>query len=145
MTGIDDDFRNVPAHPGPNLYDNRIRQLSDTLGTVMRDFDGRGRPFQNVFPVRYPGTWDTDHERRQIQGPLKWEQARSAFLASEEVRKHVREPQRRWDAAMDDADGGMSLVSETLRRATTALGKQDQLDARSATCWSIWSVSPRDG
>jgi hypothetical protein len=127
FTGIDDDFRNHQAHPGKVLYNNRFRQLVDTLGTVMRDFDGQGNAFTNVFPIRYPGTWDTDGPARQRFGAMKWEQARAAFLESEEACRHVLEPDRSWDAAMDDADGGFSLVSEVLLRATSARAKQTHL------------------
>ena len=67
MTGLDEEFRNREIYAEKILYDTRLNQLLDTLGTVLNDFGGRGKNFNNVYPIRYPGTWDTDEEQR-IQG-----------------------------------------------------------------------------
>jgi hypothetical protein len=128
LTGIDEEFRARSSFPGKELYDNRLRQLADTLGAVLSDFGGKDVPFANVYPLRYPGTWDTNQVQRLRDGPEKWARARSGFLESTLVRAHVREPERRWDAAMDDNDGGMSLVSEGFRHCTDAVGKQVELE-----------------
>jgi hypothetical protein len=128
LTGIDEEFRARSSFPGKELYDNRLRQLSDTLGPVLNDFGGKGVPFANVYPLRYPGTWDTTQSQRMHDGPEKWARARSGFLESALVRAHVRDSERRWDAAMDDRDGGLSLVSDGFRQCTDALGKQVELE-----------------
>ncbi len=128
-TGIDEEFGGQ-SHPVSALYDRRLEQLCDTFGSFMRNFDGAGKPFDNVFPVRYPGSWDTDATRRQAEDPAKWEQARRAFLSSQQIRRHVREAERRWDASMEDADGGLSLIAQAFLDATSAIGKQDQLRRR---------------
>ena len=61
MTGIDEEFRTREERMhNKGLYDTRLGQLIDMLGNVMTDFGGRGKPFTNVYPIRYPGTWDTD-------------------------------------------------------------------------------------
>jgi hypothetical protein len=127
MTGIDEEFRNREEYADKGLYDVRLGQLVDALGTVMNDFGGRGKAFTNTYPIRYPGTWDTDEEQRQKEDPEKWERARQAFLASEMVREYMRMPEQRWEAAMRDDDGCLSLISAGTRAVTTADDKQNQL------------------
>ena len=96
MTGLDEEFRNREIYAEKVLYDTRLNQLIDTLGTVLNDFGGRGKNFTNVYPIRYPGTWDTDAEQRQKEDPEKWTRAGKAFLESDMV-KPVR-PRRRSSA-----------------------------------------------
>lgn len=127
MTGIDEEFRNRDIYAEASLYNSRLTQLLDTLGNVMNDFGERGRMFTNVFPIRYPGTWDTNEPQRQRENPEKWARACKAFLDSEMVRQYVREPERRWELAMKDGDGGLSLISEGFRAVATARDKQDRL------------------
>jgi len=127
MTGIDEEFRNREEYADKGLYENRLGQLVDALGPVMNDFGGRGKPFTNAYPIRYPGTWDTDDEQRQKDDPEKWVRARKAFLEAEMVHTHTKAPELRWDAAMRDDDGGLSLISVGIRAVTTADEKQEQL------------------
>jgi hypothetical protein len=109
------------------LYDARLRQLADALSHVVNDFGGRGKTFRNTYPIRYPGTWDTTAEQRQKESPEKWDKARAAFLESELVSRYVDNVGQRWDIAMRDDDGGLSLISGGFRRVTTAEEKQNQL------------------
>jgi hypothetical protein len=127
LTGIDEEFRNREEYAEKGLYDNRLRQLVDALGPVMKDFGGRGKPFTNVYPIRYPGTWDTNQPQRREGDPEKWLRARQAFLDSETVGQYVRSPEVRWETAMRDDDGGLSLISGGIRGVTTADDKQNQL------------------
>jgi hypothetical protein len=127
MTGIDEEFRNREEYADPALYDNRLRQLVDALGPVMKDFGGRGKTFTNSYPIRYPGTWDTNKPQREESDPEKWTRARRAFLESPMVKDYVRAPELRWDTAMRDDDGGLSLISGGIRAVTTAEDKQNQL------------------
>lgn len=127
MSGIDEEFRNREEYAEKGLYDQRLRQLVDALGTVMSDFGATSRPFTNVYPIRYPGTWDTNGEQRRRNDPEKWNRAKKAFLASEMVAAYVRSPGERWDAAMQDGDGGLSLISAGIRGVTSAEEKQNQL------------------
>ncbi len=127
LTGIDEEFRNREEYADPMLYEVRLGQLVDALGPVMNDFGGRGKPFTNCYPIRYPGTWDTNAEQRAASDPEKWVRARRAFLESKLVRTHVRSPELRWDVAMRDDDGGLSLISAGIRAVTTADDKQNQL------------------
>jgi len=127
MTGLDEEFRNREIYAEKTLYDARVITLLDTLGPVMNDFGGRGKPFMNVYPIRYPGTWDTNEQQRQKEDPEKWVRARRAFLESDMVRTHVRSPELRWDTAIKDDDGGLSLISGGIRAVTTAEDKQNQL------------------
>jgi hypothetical protein len=128
MTGIDEEFRNREEYADPMLYDNRLRQLVDALGPVMKDFGGRGKPFTNCYPIRYPGTWDTTQAQREASGEIeKWNRARAAFLASSLVREYVRAPELRWDTAMRDDDGGLSLISAGIRAVTNSEDKQNLL------------------
>jgi hypothetical protein len=93
----------------------------------MTDFGGKGKKFNNVYPIRYPGTWDTNAEERVEAGATKWDRARNAFLQSSMVASYVRAPEQRWDTAMQDDDGGLSLISSGIKGVTRANEKQDQL------------------
>lgn len=127
MTGLDEEFRNREEGViNKGLYDTRLGQLVDVLGSVMTDFGGKDRPFTNVYPIRYPGTWDTDNLQRQGE-EQKWTRAGRAFLESEMVKRFVQSPHQRWEAALRDDDGGLSLISMGIRTITKADEKQDQL------------------
>ena len=128
LTGIDDEFEKRVLNR--NLYDNRLNQLvNETLYEVMTDFGGPGQPFTNVYPIRYPGTWDADEARRKASGePQKWEEAGEIFVASPMVVRHVRNAREKWQVAMRDDDGGLSLISKGFVGCTTSLQKQDALD-----------------
>jgi hypothetical protein len=130
LTGIDAEFRNHEDYAEKGLYERRLSELVDTLGTVMNDFGAKGQPFTNVYPIRYPGTWDTNEAQRQAADPEKWNHAKKAFLEAEKVRRHVRFPEQRWDVAMRDDDGGLSLIAGGIRAVTTADAKQDELQQR---------------
>jgi hypothetical protein len=127
MTGIDEEFRNREEYADRMLYEARLGQLVDALGGVMNDFGGRGKTFTNVYPIRYPGTWDTDQAQREQADPEKWNRAKVAFLESEMVKTYMRSAELRWDTAMRDDDGGLSLISAGIRGVTTADDKQNQL------------------
>ena len=129
ITGIDEEFRNREEYADPGLYETRLAQLADALGNVMTDFGGRGRPFTNVFPIRYPGTWDTNERQREEAGADKWDHAHKAFLNARMVQRYVHDADRKWKAAMQDNDGCLSVISEGWREVTTALRKQNQLEA----------------
>lgn len=127
MTGIDEEFRNREEYADRMLYEARLGQLVDALGGVMNDFGGRGKTFTNVYPIRYPGTWDTDQLQREQANADKWVRAKKAFLESEMVKTYMRSAELRWDTAMRDDDGGLSLISAGIRGVTTADDKQNQL------------------
>ena len=127
MTGIDEEFDNEQAKK--QLYDARLRQIASSFGKVMQHFGGKDHPFQNVYPIRYPGTWDKDATRRKGR-EQEWEIARQAFLDSESVETHVENAEQKWDAAMRDGDGGVSLLAPAFRQTTSALKKQDELKSR---------------
>ncbi len=149
VTGIDEEFRNRDEYADPMLYETRLSQLVDALGPVMNDFGGRGRFFTNVYPIRYPGTWDADEKQQERSGKEKWEHARNAFLRSSLVARYVGSAGERWEAAMRDDDGGLSLISAGWRAVTTAEKKQDQLEANIAEVYNRllqlargWLVNP---
>lgn len=127
MTGIDEEFRNRADYADRMLYEKRLGELVDTLGGVMNDFGGKGKTFNNCYPIRYPGTWDTTAEERRQADPEKWVRARQAFLDAEHVKRYLRDPALRWDTAMRDEDGGLSLIAAGIRAVTTSADKQDQL------------------
>lgn len=128
VTGIDEEFRNREEFADPMLYNTRLAQVADALGEVMTDFGGPGQHFRNVYPLRYPGTWDADREAQEAEGAMKWEKAGEAFLKSELVQTYVATPEEKWKAAMRDGDGGLSLISHGWREVTTAHKKQAQLE-----------------
>lgn len=130
VTGIDEEFRNRSEYAMPGLYEARLAQLVDALGTVMTDFGGKDTPFTNVYPIRYPGTWDANEEQQIEEDKEKWVRAGEAFLKSEHVKMHAAKPDEKWTAAMRDDDGGMSLIGEGWREVTTAEKKQDQLESQ---------------
>ena len=100
MTGIDEEFRNRDEYADPMLYNTRLAQLVDALGEVMTDFGGKGKTFTNVYPIRYPGTWDADSEARKKEGAEKWDKAGKAFLESAMVQKYVANAEEKWDTAI---------------------------------------------
>jgi len=128
LTGIDEEFRNRDEYADPMLYEARLAQLADALGDVMQEFGGKDKSFRNVYPLRYPGTWDTDEAQRAKAGPDKWEHAGNAFTASKSVQEYVANASEKWSAAMIDEDGGMSLIAEGWRKTTTAERKQGMLE-----------------
>jgi hypothetical protein len=131
MTGLDEEFRNRAEYADKSLYNSRLGQIVDSLGGVMNDFGGKGKAFTNCYPIRYPGTWDTNSEQRaQSDDPTRWDKARQAFLDSPLVKEYVAQPEMRWDTAMKDGDGGQSIISMGIRACTTAEDKQDQLTKR---------------
>lgn len=126
MTGIDEEF--MMRSPSSDLYEIRLKTLaSDTFNDSMNDFGGPGQPFTNVYPIRYPGTWDNDSEKRNVLGLEKWERAGQAFVTAELVKKHVSDPTVKWEAAMRDGDGGASLIAAAIRESASPLRKQDEL------------------
>ena len=127
MTGIDDEFRNREIYADKSLYEARLSQLADALDDVFNDFGGKGKAFTTAYPIRYPGTWDTNEAQRQKNDPVKWQKAKEAFLLSDLVTKYVRDKEKRWDVAMTDGDGGQSLIAAGIRSVTTATDKQRQL------------------
>ncbi len=130
ITGIDEEFRNRDEYADSMLYNTRLAQLADALGEVMTDFGGEGRSFNNVFPIRYPGTWDADSEQREKAGVEKWERAKEAFLSAPMVQTYVADAASKWSAAITDGDGCLSLISRAWREVTTAHKKQEQLETQ---------------
>lgn len=128
VTGIDEEFRNREEYANAALYDARLNQLVDALASVMNDFGGKDRKFTNVYPIRYPGTWDADKDGRENDGAEKWDHAGKAFLSSKMVQQYVANAEEKWRCAMDDDDGNMSLISAGWREVTTAERKQGQLE-----------------
>ncbi len=142
LTGIDEEFRNRSEWAGPMLYETRLTQLVDALASIMHDFGGRNKNFTNVYPIRYPGTWDASRPQREKEGPDKWEHAGRAFLASGQVQRYVAAADLKWQAAIRDDDGGLSLISEGWREVTTAGKKQDQLEAGIDEVYSrLWQLA----
>ena len=128
ITGIDEEFRNRDEFANPMLYNTRLNQLADALGEVMSDFGGENQPFMNVYPIRYPGTWDANRKAQEEEGIEKWNKAGEAFMKSAAVQKFVANPDLKWERAIIDNDGGLSLISEGWREITTAHKKQEQLE-----------------
>jgi len=126
MTGIDAEFKDESvAH---NLYETRLSEIQNVLLEVMTDFGGPGRPFKNIYPIRYPGTWDYNQlQQNQFHDPKRWQKARETFLDTDLVRIYVKDATARWDSAMDDEDGGLSLISDGLCQTTDNIQKQDSL------------------
>lgn len=148
LTGIDEELgdRTVTG----DLYDARIKNLcNEVLLDVMTDFGGKDRRFDNVYPIRYPGSWDKDASQQQKLGPERWQKAGRAFLSSDWVRRHVAEAEARWEAAMRDGDGGLSLISRGFSEATSNAQKQDLLERNLASVRSSlaqlgasWYIDP---
>ncbi len=127
MTRIDRQFTDTEQTPTSKLYDNRLDEIEGTLPEVMRAFGGENAPFTNIYPIRYPGTWDFDAATRRTLDETKWELARQAFLESSMVQTYVANAAVKWQAIMQDGDGGASLIAAAFRKCTSALRKQDEL------------------
>jgi hypothetical protein len=129
MTGIDTQFDTLDSLVNEELFNTRLRVLvSETLYEVMTDFGGASQSFTNVFPLRYPGSWDHNEEKRNQLGNEKWDAAGKAFLDSEMVQKYVSDPDKKWRAAMTDNDGGSSLICKGFLKCTSSRQKQDSLE-----------------
>ena len=89
LTGIDEEFETAIRNRINSLYDNRLNQLAnETLYEVMTDFGGTDQPFTNIYPIRYPGTWDADESRRDgTKDPAKWQRAGEIFVQSPMVQR----------------------------------------------------------
>jgi hypothetical protein len=150
MTGLDEEFRTrEEGIINTGLYDTRLGTLVDVLGSVMTDFGGKDKNFTNVYPIRYPGTWDTNEEQRKENEPGKWRRAARAFQESKMVLQYVAHPTQKWEASMRDDDGGLSLISAGVRTVTKADEKQDQLqreilevENRLLQLGRSWAVDP---
>ncbi|MBI5760753.1 MAG: hypothetical protein HZA46_19715 [Planctomycetales bacterium] len=128
MTGIDDQFAKPGLYPDKELYEHRLREICEMLGNVMTDFGGPAQKFTNVYPIRYPGTWDYDQAGRELQGKDKWDLAEQEFMASKKVQEHVDDAARKWEAAMRDGDGGASLLAAAFCQVLSSRRKQDELE-----------------
>jgi hypothetical protein len=130
MTGIDAEIREkreVPDDEFRRFYENRIMILRDILGSAVLD-DFGGRRFTNIYPIRYPGSWDSTTEERRTRGQEdKWRRAGEGFLRSAQVQSHVKAPEQRWQAAMNDHDGGINIVATGFLAGTGVVAKQDHL------------------
>jgi len=149
ITGIDEEFRDREEYADPMLYETRFAQLADALGDVMTDFGGKGKHFTNCYPIRYPGTWDANQKQREKAGADKWENAGQAFLKARQVQTFVADADLKWQRAITDGDGGLSLISAGWKEVTTAEKKQDQLEkqidevlGRLVQLASNWKVDP---
>lgn len=150
MTGLDEEFRDEKAKPA--LYENRLRSIVElTFREIMTDFGGTGKAFTNVYPIRYPGTWDYNDARRAEEGKpdQKWVEAGEAFLTSERVQKHVAGAELKWRHAMQDHDGGVLLIAGAFEQAASAERKQSELERRIAETRQLladlglsWKVDP---
>ena len=128
LTGIDEEFKDREVNRA--LYNNRLNQLAnETLYEVMTDFGGEGQPFTNVFPIRYPGTWDADEARRrairqpgQMGGGGQDLRAIGAWSASTSA---TRRRSGRSPCATATAASRSSAAASS--QCTTALQKQDLL------------------
>jgi hypothetical protein len=125
LTGIDAEFRNRGDRATAALYDARLKQLRDALHPLLENSSGHA--LANIFPLRYPGTWDGDAQSRSSEGEDKWAAAGEAFLASSLVARHVTDAAAKWQASMLDNDGGVSLLCQGLLESTHARRKRDQL------------------
>jgi hypothetical protein len=132
LTGIDEEFRGRGEFAEPALYDARLSQLADALGEVAAHFGGKGRPFTNIYPLRYPGTWDATAAQRRSEGEEKWLRAGRAFVGSGLVRRHVDGAADKWSAALADDDGGWSAVGKGLYELSTDERKREAVGERLA-------------
>jgi hypothetical protein len=104
--------------------------LTDALGDVANHFGARQRPFTNIYPLRYPGTWDASREQQQREGVEKWTRAGQAFVGSSLVRRYVADPAQKWSDALADDDGGWSAIRRGLLELADPKRKQDHLESR---------------
>lgn len=129
LTGFDQPFRHLADPVESSLFDARLSELRNALNPLMDNFGGDGRPFQNIYLIRYPGSWDANAESRRREGEAKWDKAYEAFLKSRQVQTYVEDAPLKVERAKLDQDGGLSLLSERFAQVTQADGKQEELRA----------------
>ncbi|MDR3358916.1 MAG: putative virulence factor [Desulfovibrio sp.] len=142
LTKFDMEFEDKAGAPSvESRWDNRLHaSLLDFFGkqhdwpTV---WDGE-RAFNNLFLLRNPNfkfktalEYDDNNQetgvRRDAQKLV--ESLRNAFLNSALVKRHFKDPQKSWEAAMLLNDGGISHIRESLRPICDPAVKQTQIRA----------------
>lgn len=129
MTGFDEEFRDrKDAYADAGLYDTRLSNLIDALSPLLDNFGGNNKKFRNLYVIRYPGTWDASQtQREEAEKPERWDRAQQAFLESSMVQEYVANAKDKLSAAMDDSDGGLTMICANFRKCTEAGAKRDQL------------------
>ncbi|KAA5603909.1 hypothetical protein F1188_18410 [Roseospira marina] len=103
------------------------------------EWDGKNRPFQNIFWVRNPNIKDealldydeSDHEigiRATAQDRIA--KLKAGYIQNGEVQTYVGEAELKWDAAMKLNDGGIGLLAERLRPVCRPELKLRQIEGR---------------
>lgn len=80
-----------------------------------------GRPFTNVYWLRNPNfidkallDYDAEGREAKLREPGRIARLKAAYLATEEIRRHIADPERAWDEAMTLNDGGITYLAERL-------------------------------
>lgn len=150
LTKFDMEFEQKKGAPSVETrWDNRLHaSLLDFFGKQHdwpREWSGTGA-FNNMFLLRNPNfrfdailEYDAEGREKGIRGDMQAYvgELETAFMKSELVARHFRDPRRSWDAAMRLNDGGISLIRESLSPLCNPEIKTAQLmqgirDARAA-------------
>ena len=145
LSKMDMEFEKKKGTPSvEERWDTRLQSsLLDFFGKS-DDWPGNwdGKPFNNVFLLRNPNlrceavfAFDGECEmgvRPEQQSYVH--EVRDAFLHSALVHKHVRDPQKVWDAAMSLNDGGVGLLREALRPLCNPALKRQQIQGTVQSC-----------
>ena len=140
LTKFDMEFEQKKGAPSVETrWDNRLHaSLLDFFGKQHdwpREWDGQ-HAFNNLFLLRNPNfrfdavlEYETDGREKGIRPEMQRYvgELETAFMKSETVAAHFKNPREAWDAAMLLNDGGISRIRESLRPLCNPAIKQSQI------------------
>ena len=140
LTKFDMEFEQKKGAPSVETrWDNRLHaSLLDFFGKQHdwpREWDGQ-HAFNNLFLLRNPNfrfdavlEYEADGREKGIRPEMQRYvgELETAFMKSEAVAAHFKNPREAWDAAMLLNDGGISRIRESLRPLCNPAIKQAQI------------------
>ena len=151
LTKFDMEFEQKKGAPSVETrWDNRLHaSLLDFFGKQHdwpHEWDGQ-RAFNNLFLLRNPNfrfdavlEYDADGKEKGIRPEMQHYvgELETAFMKSQVVAAHFREPRAAWDAAMRLNDGGINYIRESLSPLCNPEIKRAQLmQSISDACGSV--------
>ena len=128
--------------------ENSDERWTSAISTTLTGFFGTGRdnwvkewvpnePFNNVFWMRNPyflspGLMKYDDKRNEVDllEPDRIDRLKSEYLANDLIRRHIREPEQAWAAALKLNDGGIGYLAAALEPVCRPELKLNQLRKR---------------
>lgn len=124
--------KSLHDHPRAEAFDSWIHALLQCMSHEMTNYRGQQRHFDDFHLIRYPGK--ADLPEIEWQGKERFAHARQAYLESTLVAKHVTDAEARHACAMNDGDGGLSLIAPKLVEGTSNDERHADLQRRLREC-----------